>query len=99
MKQKLFNLYNRCKSSFIEEMIDALKTQGTKVIFDPYIKIDGKRDADEFLIEFVEIELEPEDNTWYAHNFVTNTDLSVEEYWTTLSSLSFDELFSIAERI
>lgn len=99
MRQKLFNLYNRCKSSFVEEMIEAIKAQGTKITFTPYISISLPRDNDEFLEEIVEIEFDVSTNIWYAHNFITEVDLMINEYWTPLIDLSFDELFKIAEKI
>ena len=97
MKKELFDSYNRYKASFIEDITDSLKTLEVK--FSPYIKLSLPRDSDEFLEEISDISYDAKEDTWYAHNYVTDTELCAEEYYTPLRDLSFDELFKIAERL
>ena len=99
MTQKLFCLFNRLKSSFAEEIIDTLKTKGTKITFEPCLRINLPRDNDELFEDITEIEYDPKENIWYVHNYITEVDLMTGEYWTPIRDLSFDELFKIDERI
>ena len=98
MKQKLFNLHNRLKHSFVQEIIDIIRHQD-KIVFEPFIRINLPRDNDELFEDITEIEYDPKENIWYVHNYITEVDLMTGEYWTPIRDLSFDELFKIAERI
>ena len=99
MEKTLFHIYNSLKAQFVAAMEPYMKACGTKVGFSPYIRIALPRDNDEFLEEITEIVYDSKECCWYVHNFITDTDLSVNEYWTPISDLSFDELFKIAERL
>lgn len=98
MKRKLSDIFIQCKGIIVIAIEEEIKNRD-KVTFDPTIRIDSSRDTDEFYIDFTELEFDKDESTWYAHNFVTNTDLSTDEYWTPLRDLSFNELYKIAERI
>ena len=99
MKQLLFNLYNKCRDNFIEGMTDILKAKGNEMEFSPYIRIPMSNDSDDFFEDITEIKFDKEENTWYVHNYITDMNLQVDEYWTPLRNLSFDELYKIAERL
>lgn len=98
MNKTLFNIYNSLKASFIEAMEPYLVKQHV-VIFSPPLHISLPNDNDELFEEITSIEYDEKENTWYAHNYITDTNLDVTEYWTPLRDLSFDELFKIAETL
>lgn len=97
MKQELFDLYNSLKNTFIEKIVETVDTK--QKAFSPYIRITLPRDTEEIFEGIVSIEYDEKEDTWYAHNYITNTNLDVTEYWTPLRDLSFDELFKIAEAL
>ena len=97
MKQELFDLYNSLKNTFIEKIVETIDTK--QKTFSPYIRVNLPRDTEEMFEEIVSIEYDEKENTWYAHNYITDTNLDVTEYWTPLRDLSFDELFKIAEAL
>lgn len=99
MKKYLFALYNNCKNEFVAAIQREVRTNKDKIFFDPYIRISLSRDEDSFFEDITEIVFDPKENTCYAHNFITETDLMTNEYWTPLRDMSFDELFKIAERL
>ena len=104
MKQKLFHLYNRLKESFVAEIVDIVKAKGGEIVFSPYIKIYLPSTEDSYLMyeEVACIQFDERDNTLYANlQTVEVDDVHTErhEYWTPLRDMSFDELYSIAERL
>lgn len=99
MKQYLFDLYNSCKFLFAEAIIREIKVKGEKIELSPYIRISLPRDNDEFFEDITEIQYDDKEDCWFVHNFITETNLMTNEYWTPLRDLTFDELFKIAERL
>ena len=96
MNKELFNLHTELKNQFSSAIGKML---GDKIEFSPYIRFSFSRDSDEMFEDIVGIEYDSEEKTHYVHNYITSTDLDVQEYWTPLQDLSFEELFKIAERI
>ena len=96
MGKKLFNLYNQFKDQFSSIIVKAV---GDKIEFSPYIRFSFSRDSDDIFVDIVGIEFDPDEDTHYVHNYITFSDLDVQEYWTPLRDLTFDELFMIAERL
>lgn len=96
MNKELFNLHTELKNQFVSAIG---KIVGDKIEFSPYIRFSFSRDSDDVFEDIVGIEYDPEEKTHYVHNYITSTDLNVQEYWTPLRDLSFEELFKIAERI
>lgn len=97
MKQELLNLYNKFKTEFIEEMMKDVPKK--EINFSPYIRLQCNEDTDEFFVDIVCLSYDSKEGVWYVHNFVTNTDLSTDEYWTPLDQMSMDELFKIEENL
>ena len=98
MKKKLSDTFIQCKGVITIAIEEEIKNKD-KITFNPSITVFGTRDSEELYINFTELEFDAEESTWYAHNYVTNEDLSTDEYWTPLRDLSFDELYKIAERL
>ena len=99
MKDKLFDLFNVSRTVITETMTIEARKQGDIIAFSPIIHIDSPRDSDDLYTEIVEIYYDKNEDCCYVHNFVTDTNLDVEEYYTPLRDMSFDELFRIAERL
>lgn len=99
MNNNLLNLFEVFQGVIIEAMILEIKKQGDIVSFNPAIRIDSPRDSDDFYEDITGLEYDKDEDYYYVHNFVTDTNLDVEEYWTPLRDMSFDELFRIAERL
>lgn len=99
MTDKLFDLFNVSKTVIEEAMTIEARKQGDIVAFSPIIHIDSPRDSDDLYTEITGIEYDKNEDCCYVHNFVTDTNLDVEEYYTPLRDMSFDELFRIAERL
>lgn len=97
MKKELFKIYNALKKIFVEKIEDNI--EGLKLNFSPYIKISFPRDSHELHEEILSVEYDAKEDTWCAHNYITDMNLDTTEYWTPLRDLSFEELFKIAERI
>lgn len=99
MTDKLFDLFNVSKTVITEAMTIEARKQGNIVAFSPIIHIDSTRDSDDLYTEITGIEYDKNEDCCYVRNFVTDTNLDVEEYYTPLRNMSFDELFRIAERL
>ena len=95
----MLNLFEVFQGVIIEAMILEIKKQGDIVSFNPAIRIDSPRDYDDFYEDITGLEYDKDEDCYYVHNFVTDTNPDVEEYWTPLKDMSFDELFRIAGRL
>ena len=96
MNKELFHIHTELKNQFASAIG---KIVGDKIEFSPYVRFSFPRDSDELFEDIVGIEYDPEEKTHFVHNYITSIDLNVQEYWTPLQDLSFEELFEIAERI
>jgi hypothetical protein len=104
MKQKLFHLYNRLKKSFVDEITDIVKHKKGEIVFDPHVRIYLPSNEDIYLMyeEVVCLQYDEKEKALYANiQTVEVDDIHTErhEYWTPLRDMSFDELYSIAERL
>ena len=98
MNKLLFDTYNAFKKQFISEM-EKIMLPSKAISFAHYIRIMKPRTSDELFEEFTEMHWNEKEKCYYCHCFVTNSDLSTDEYWLPLTELSFDELYEIAERL
>ena len=100
MDKELFDTYNKLKEEFVSKIEDKiLKTDSLKVVFSPVIRIMFPTDSDEQFEDITEIQYDCEEDELYCHNYITDENLDVDEYWTPLIDMSFDELFKMAERL
>ena len=101
MEKTLLDLYNSTKNLFAKAMEPYLRGRAVynKVTFKTPLRISLPRDNDEFYEDITGIEYDEEEKTWYVHNYITETDLTASEYWTPLGSMTFDELYKIAEKL
>jgi hypothetical protein len=99
MEKILFDIYNSLKGQYVNAMLPYLKAGRGIVTFSPYIMISLPRDNDEFFEEIESVSFDEKENTWYVHNYITNEDLEVNEYYTPLRDMTFEELFKISERL
>ena len=101
MEKTLFDLYNSTKNLFAKAMEPYLRGRAVynKVTFKTPLRISLPRDNDEFFEDITDIVLDKEENTWYVHNYITDESLNVDEYYTPLRDMTFEELYEIAERL
>lgn len=99
MKKYLQDLYNDCKTQFVQAIEREVRANYDKITFSPNIHIDLPRDEDDFFEDITEIEFNSKENRCYVHNYFTEIDLMTNEYWTPLRDMSFYELHKIAERL
>ena len=99
MNRPLFDIYNSLKSQYIEAIEPYLNINRGKIVFTPNILIFFPRTNKDYYEEITEIEFDKVENTWYVHNYITDTELQTDECWTPLRDMTFDELFKIAERL
>ena len=99
MKKYLSDIFNQQKNTIVTILENEFKIKGNKVKFDIPLRIQSNRGTDELFCDYVEVEYDAAEKHWYVHNFITNTDLSVDEYWTPLRDLSFDELYKLTEML
>ena len=105
MNETLKNIFQSAKNECIEAMLSYLTENSynnkviNKVIFSPAIRISSPKDSDEFFEDITDIEYNEKENTWYVHNYITDESLDVDEYYTPLRDMTFEELYEIAERL
>lgn len=94
--KKLEQTYNRLKERYVLEIEKAIEDK-VKITFSPYIKIYAPNTSAIYFEELTEMEYGPQENTWYVHDYTTDYELQVEEYWIPLRDFTFEQLYEIAE--
>lgn len=107
MRQKLFNLHNRLKNTFIQEMVSNIKDG--RITFNPSIHLPCVAAPHEGINcnetkETFSVIFNPSKHSWFAHIGISTDDIDTEETeledeWIPLNLLSFEELYTIAERL
>lgn len=100
MKGKLTELYTTFKESVIQNIQEKVDENGGTI----ELNISLPDVANNGTCYYVNIEnitgIEKKENDYLVHNFFTCSDtLEVDEYWTVLRDLSFDELWAVAEKL
>ena len=101
MNKTLLDIHNSLKNQFVKAIEPYLQNKAIegKVLFSDVLRISLPRDNDEFYEDITSIEYDKKENTWYVHNYITETDLTTSEYWTPLRDMTFEELYEIAEKL
>jgi hypothetical protein len=101
MNKTLLDIFNSAKEQCIKALLPFIveKTKDDKLEFSPAIRLPLPENKDEYFEDITDVVFDKEENTWYVHNYITETDLTTSEYWTPLRDMSFDELYKIAEKL
>ena len=101
MNKTLQDIFKSANEQCVKALLPyiAEKAKNNKLEFSPPIRVFLHQNKDEFFEAITDVVFDKEENTWYAHNYITDESLNADEYYTPLRDMTFEELYEIAERL
>lgn len=101
MNKTLQDIFKSAKEQCVKALLPFIveKAKNDKLEFSPTIIIFHPQNKAEYFKNITDVVFDKEENTWYVHNYITDKNFVVDEYYTPLRDMMFEELYEIAEKL